>query len=297
MRYFELITEAKEVIDARHEESDEKPFGSGKYHYIKPSDGFFFHYYDGVLVLHSEENEQYSAKVAGVSVPSEVWNQLNGLVQLNNKTVTIGKAYFGTSLKMRSIPDIKTLQKVLRDLKRFGVTKEFLIKGAPKNIPKTVGDVLLANDPTDKILAQQPITMFHGTSLERWKIIERAGLRPGNTGDTYNDLVSGYSEHNIYLATTEKSAEFYGKRQAKKDDDFHYVILQVDVPDPAKLLSDDRFVKRFSSRNEDLPPEEIRKSASDPSRLSQSGRELGEFAYRGIILPKHIKLVRIGNMR
>jgi len=297
MRYFELITEAKEVIDARHEESDEKPFGSGKYNYVNPSDGFFFHYYNGLLVLHSEENQQYSAKVSGVSVPSYIWNSLNGLVQLKDKTITIGKAYVGNSLKMRSIPDIKTLQKVLRDLKHFGVTKEFLIKGAPKNIPKTVGDVLLADDPTDKVLSQQPITMFHGTSLKRWKIIEKTGLRPGKTTGTYADLVSGYSEHNVYLATTEKIAEFYGKRQAEKDYDFRYVILQVDVPDPAKLLSDDRYVKKFSSRNEDLPPEEIRKSASDQHRLSQSGRESGEFAYRGIILPKHIKLVRIGNMR
>jgi len=129
-------------------------------------------------------------------------------------------------------------------------------------------------DPTDQVMSRQSTVMYHGTSKKRWQIIQRQGLRPGNTSDLYNDLIPGYSEFNIYVCTTAKNADFYGKRQAKKDRDDAYVILQVQIPDPVKLRPDDRF------------------SHGQTNPMIRSGRELGEFAYKGSILPQQIKLFK-----
>lgn len=283
MRYFEIITEAKTVLDARHLESDLKHFG-GKYHYIDPSVGFFFNYDAGVLGLYSEENMFHSEKVGksrGIDFKKShgidfnfLWNKLGGLVKLDSKTVTISKeSYANAKWRQRDIPDLKSFQKALKELKRYGVTDDFIVKGIPKQ--KRVGDILSSPDPTDAVFRGEPITMFHGTSLKRWEIIQRQGLRPGNTGEIYQDLHPGYSENNIYLAVTEKGAIFYGKRQAIKDNDVGFVVLSVSVPDPAKILADDRFHHM---------------GADSAKALANSGRTLGEFAYCGNILPKHIKL-------
>ena len=135
------------------------------------------------------------------------------------------------------------------------------------------------------------------SELYEAKIIQRKGLRPGQTTGTYNDLKPGYSEKNVYLVTTPKGAEFYAKRQAKKEDDARYAILQVTVPDPSRLLADDRYVLPGEWQDKvwmPHPPERLRKIAADKKRLAWSGRENGEFAYPGIILPKHITLYREG---
>jgi hypothetical protein len=181
---------------------------------------------------------------------------------------------FGSKLRQRNLVDVKEAQKAFRELFAYGVTPDFKVKGFPPEVPKTVKGILALNDPTDQVMARQSITMYHGTSMKRWQIIQRQGLRPGNASDIYNDLVPGYSEFNIYVCTTAKNAEFYGKRQAKKDRDDAYVILQLQIPDPVKLRPDDRF------------------SHGQTKPMSRSGRELGEFAYKGSILPQQIKLYK-----
>lgn len=293
MRYYEILCEAKEITDARHEESTLKHWGSSKYNYIKPSDGFFFTYRGGLLVLHSEENEVYSSKVSGVKIP-EVWNGLGGKVDLTTKTITISKESVRTTTRQRAITDVKELQKVLKDLFQFGVRKDFVVKGTPKHIPNTVAKILALKDPTDEILNQKPIVMYHGTSLKNWKIIQKEGLRPGKTVEQYYDLIPGYSENNVYLATTEKAAEFYGKRQAKKDRDSGYVALQINVPDPAKLASDDYFATAFNNGEVDL--DRVKKRSVSKYSLTASGRELGQYAYSGIILPTHISVAKVGKI-
>ncbi len=294
MRYFEL-TEARAVLDHRHDESDMPYFGAEKYDYIKPEDGFFFHYGDfgksnGVLELHSAPNNIYSRKVRKFTTDiSQMHNALNGKVDFLTKTIAIAKEYAGNGSRQRSITNLKHFKRCLQELKAFGVTDEYKLKGVPSHIPATVGAALKLDDPTDLVFNRnKPIVMYHGTSMKRWKTIAKQGLRPGNTPDNYNDLVPGYSEHNIYLTATPKGAEFYGKRQAKKDKDDAYVILAVTVPDPAKLMADDHMIYR----GPDHRP--FDRQGHDPANIKHTGRKMGEFAYRGAILPNHLKLLKVG---
>lgn len=316
MRYFEIIVEAKEIIDFRHEKSDEPFFGPEKENHIDPKDGFYFAYRGGKLVLSSTSNSSYSSKVVtgDSSIKNMIWNELDGLVVFSTKTITIQKLSVDNRMVQHHLSNIKELKHALSVLLKYGVDLDFKIKGVPPHVPKTVGDLLKTEDPTDQILKNKPPIMYHGTSMKRWKEIQRVGLAPGNAPDEYNDLIKNYSEHNIYLATTPKGASFYGKRQAAKDGDSQYVVLAITVPDPAKLLTDDHWNHiafhtivpdendldyRGNPKTVNVPKskEELTKQGSEPQRLRRSGRELGEFAYRGRILPKHISLVSIGKIR
>lgn len=290
------LLEAKRVIDLQHPETPGiEYFPKGEQDYIDPDDGFFFEYRDGVLVLSSTPNPNYSAKVLGKArtkpngfgleytdkelgqTISNVWNGLGGRVDLNSKTITINKESANGKKRQRSIGNLDELKKVLTDLSRYGVTGDFRIGGVPKHIAKTVSQVMSQRDAgTDILAGRSDITLYHGTSASRLPDIMRRGLEPGHTGRVYNDLVPGYSDRNVYLALTEKTAEFYGKRQAKNDGDDTYVILTVRVPDPAKLLSDDAWV--FGNPD----------NGSNKNSLRRSIRDSGELAYRGRIPPKFI---------
>jgi hypothetical protein len=244
MLFVELF-EAKELIDLRHRDVSSKiPKPSP---YIAPSDGFYWLYYQGKLVVHSHENE-FDSELAVELLSGKkrqttgLWNQLGGLVDLTSHTVTISKESVGNGYRQRVISNVKGLQGALRDLRRFGVTDDFKIKGTAPNIGKTVGAVLRQDDPTDQVLTRNIKIMYHGTSVSRWLIIQKKGLQPGNTPGQYPDLRPGYSDHNIYLATTIKAAQFYGKRQAKKDHEYEYVVLEVSIPDLGKLMADDRYI-------------------------------------------------------
>lgn len=292
---FELpaqFNEAKEVIDARHlnKEDEVKFWGSSKTsEHIDPADGFYFVYDNGVLILYSTANAIYSTHVTyghksrEQGLASTAWNKMDGIVTFADKTVKFLKENVGNTYRSRDITNVKQLKNLCRDLTAYGVTEEFKLKGA-HNIPKTVGDALKAVDPTDQLMGGKSIVMYHGTSTTRWEIIKKQGLRPGNTPDKYNDLVPGYSEYNIYLATSPTGAAFYGKRQAKKDDDYGYVVLAVNVPDPAKIIGDDRFVNRDTKQ-------------ASPKMMKYAGREAGEYAYKGTILPNHITLLKSGTLR
>jgi hypothetical protein len=79
----ELLSEVKKpltVVDLRYEEPSDpkrvlKHWGSEPKEYIHPQDGFFWHWNEGKLLLHSEKNENYSWKMA----------QLLGLRDQNEK--------------------------------------------------------------------------------------------------------------------------------------------------------------------------------------------------------------------
>ena len=302
---FEQLLEAKEIYDHRHEDisAELKPWSDGE-KYIDPRDGFYWLFNEGKLVLSSTDNEYYSMMANIYATASEeeqelakrnirdfhklprmkdahskissMWNQLGGLVNFQSMTLTISKENVGNAMRQRYIADIAEFKQALSSLKKFGLTDEFVIKGAPSEIPKTVGQALQMRDNVQKILHDKNLVMWHGTSEARWEIIQRKGLRPGHTGEAYIDLVPGYSEYNVYLATTPKGAQFYARRQAKKDDS-KPIVLRVQVPNPRKLIADDRFAYRGG---------EVQ--GRDIDSIKSSIKEMGELGYNGWIPPKFI---------
>ena len=305
---FEQLLEAKNVYDFRHEDISaelsiwpKQAQGS----YVDPRDGFYWNFSKGNLLIFSTENEFYSF-VANmfqsandeekaiaksdvrqfIKIPrilnahralTSTWNQLSGVVIFSTMTLTILKeSSKGDTMRQRVIADIATFKQALGSLKSFGVTDEFIIKGAPPDIPKTVGQALQMQDYVQKTFQDKNLVMWHGTSEARLEFISRKGLRPGHTGEAYVDLIPGYSEHNVYLATTSKAAQFYAKRQAKKDESTP-VVLKINVPNPDKLIADDRFA-RYGG--------EIAGNRGD--RIKASVKAMGELAYKGWIPPKFI---------
>jgi len=305
---FEQLLEAKNVYDFRHEDiSAELPIWpkQAQGSYVDSRDGFYWIFSKGNLLVLSTENEFYSF-VANmfqsasdeekaiaksdvkqfVKIPriqnahkalASIWNQLGGVVIFSTMTLTISKeSSRGDSMRQRVIADIAQFKQALGSLKSFGVTDEFTIKGAPPDIPKTVGQALQMQDYVQKTFQNKNLVMWHGTSEARLEFISKKGLRPGHTGEAYNDLIPNYSEHNVYLATTPKTAQFYAKRQAKKDESTP-VVLKIKVPNPNKLIADDRFA-RYGG--------EIAGHRGD--RIKASVKEMGELAYKGWIPPKFI---------
>ena len=302
---FEQLLEAKEIHDYRHEDmsAEIKPWAGGD-KYIDPRDGFYWLFREGKLALHSTENEYYSFIVSMLQSASEeekeiakrsrlefgkiprvkdahrnissMWNQLGGLVNFQDMTLTISKESSGDTMRQRPIANITEFKQALGSLKKFGLTDDFIIKGAPPDIPKTVGQAVQMRDYVQKTFQDKNLVMWHGTSEARWEIVQNKGLRPGNTGEAYNDLVSGYSEHNVYLAHTPKAAQFYARRQAKKDNS-KGIVLKIQVPDPSKIVADDRFARYGGEM-----------AGHRGDRIKASVKELGEVGYKGWIPPKFI---------
>lgn len=303
-----VLSEAKLVQDYRHEDSfKELPYWPAKEDpkFIAPKDGFYFIYSKGQLVLHSTQNHTYDGVVAlgfaermkkegDKGVPrdiqvaitgdgSSVWNQFGGVVNFNDKTVTVNKEYdFMGKLRQRALNDMKEIKASLRNIRKYGVTDDFKLKGvsSPYNGMK-IGEFMQEHDAVEQLDKREGAVFYHGTSKKRWEeAISKKGLRPGlNGNDAYVDLIPGYSEHNVYLASNAKTAEFYGKRQAEKDEDSQYVVLQVQVLDSAKLRPDDHFAKTFKGTD------------TSHAATKRGLRELGSIAYKGVILPKFIKVL------
>ena len=325
MRAFEVLLEAKDIIDLRHGETTKDiPIWPRESEgtYIPKSAGFYFIYSDGKIVVFSTDNEYYSflahhyekaspdeqaiakkdirafhkidrIKDAHKEI-SSIWNQLGGKVDYSLQEITIAKEAAGNRYRQRVISDIDAFKSALRSLKDtregfgdLGVTDDFIIKGAPPNLPKskgskypTVGSVLtgMSSYVQDIIQQKEDLIMYHGTSEARWEIIQNKGLRPGHTGEAYVDLVPDYSEHNVYLAHTPKGAQFYAKRQAKKDNS-KGIVLRVQVPDPSKIVADDRYARGWEGKI----------IGFDPKQIKSSVKELGEVGYNGRIPPKFIR--------
>lgn len=301
-----FLIEARQVIDLRHRDfrndPDVDPTLKRRTDFIDAKDGFYWSFYKAVLIVSSHEDQYVSGSLSQAEKDNEVprklsfkspaasmigqaWNHLNGLVDYSTKTITIAKEYVGTGTRQRTVTNIKEFHQAISSLRKYGVTDDFKIKGAPPHIPKSVKDVLSLKNPMDALLSPtEKVTMYHGTSQARYEQIKQRGLMPRSMDpnrkfkdDVYNDLIPNYSEDNVYLATTKKTADFYAKRQAKKDES-EPVVLKIELPDNSKIVPDDRFVRRDNAQY-------------DFDSFKASLRGLGEFAYRGVILPKFIKLV------
>lgn len=301
MRANEFLLEAKEIFDYRHQnvEDEFKFFGSTKNsEWISPDQGFHWTYQNGNLYIYSTDNINYSWLVnSGIyktassrkewskSLPKLPWNTLAGIVDHSAKTITISKESIDDKFRQRLITDYKEFKGAISSLTKFGVTDEYRIKGTAPNIPKTVSKVLAMPSYVERIFGQGKITMYHGTSTNRLETIKREGLRPGNTGEVYVDVVPGYSEHNIYLTTTPKVAEYYAKRQMVKDEADAWVVLEIQVPDVSKIMADDWYATRRSA-------DEVEVVGHKAEQIKIGLTQKGEVAYKGRIPPKFIKVLK-----
>lgn len=315
------LNEAKSIIDVRHEDEEKtyKYFGSEKKaQFIAPKDGFYFIYYDGHLLLHSTNNEVYDFRVATKLYDAKkekysaeqkemdrqigrMWNQLGGRVDFTNDTITFTKESVRDTTRTRITSDIQLIQKVFKELMKFKVTGEFKIKGLQPTLNKKVKEVLAMKDVVDELSSSNDVAhmkFYHGTTKAKWEeFIKTKGLIPGKYGDAYNDLIPRYSEHNVYLATQPKTAEFYGKRQAKKDNVEGYVVLEITGLDIGKFRPDDYFAPRDRTKTvKDHGYDKAVVDDSDMSRMFASAkagvRELDSIAYKGRILPTKIKIYK-----
>lgn len=224
------------------------------------------------------------------------------------------------------------LQKMLKFLMQQDpkLTADYKIVGDEKYRAMTVGQLVEKPGEVQAALTGRgKLTMFHGTSKARWRIIERKGLRPGVGGDVYADLVPGWSENNVYLTFNHANAENYATRQAIKDGS-EAVVLRVEVPDVSNFVADE---DAFGWINLDRPYQlQIRQRHSNDFetytaegqqhakiwmetfgekrvRMNEEGQAFykllidhinndlskkslkgGTIAYRGVILPKFIQL-------
>lgn len=307
LEFKNFLLEAKEVIDLRHrdfrQEKEIDPIVKNT-NYIDPKNGFYWSYFDGILILSSHENKQVSSYLKYAEqhdlIPSKIhnlpkknaqeigrsWNQLGGRVDFSSKTITIDKELLNKGTRQRIVANIKEFKQALQSLQKYKITLDFKIKGTPAHIPKTVGAALQLRNSLDSLLDLKEVSyMFHGTSTKRWESIQHRGLIPrildtkrSDKDDVYVDLIPNYSEHNVYVTTTKKSAEFYAKRQAQKDNS-DPIMLKIEVPDKSKLIPDDIFVDREMG-------------TYTFSGFKSSVYTLGELAYKGIILPKFIKPIK-----
>ena len=142
------------------------------------------------------------------------------------------------------------LQKMLKFLmsQDSRITSDYKITGDEKYRTMTVGQLVKKPGEVETALTGRgKLVMFHGTSKARWRMIERKGLKPGASNDVYIDLVTGWSDKNVYLTFSHTNAENYATRQALKDRS-EAVVLRVEVPDISNLVADEDVFGQWSPK-------------------------------------------------
>ena len=168
-----------------------------------------------------------------------------------------------------------------------------------------------SKDPVQHFASgKHDFTMYHGTSMNRWREIQKRGLLPGMAPMTYCDLVKNYSEFNVYLSTTQGAARNYASRAAI-DDNSSAAVLQVTVHDATKFVPDedvlhwlaymgDEGLKYVQKTGLDVHMKHSEwKSKPEAAEIwkiymsqTKSSLKHGTIAYRGRILPKDVKLIQ-----
>jgi len=289
----ERLDEAKEIIDLRHENKEDTIpyFGAEKTSgYIHPNDGVYFEYLDGVLVLSSTNNPNYSFNVLYKNSEKhsdlkkklrKFFNVMGGMINFSERTLTINKEYIGNRKVMSAMEHYDIFKKALKELLKIDlIDKNYKIKGVPSHVPKVVSKALEYDSPDEHMFDTKDLYLYHGTSFERAEDILKKGLRPNPKND-YIDKVDDYSEYNVYLASSPEGARFYAKRQMAKDGTKNWAILKVRVPDKAKLRGDDALI---NSNNKSIS------GTGDVVKLSYKTQ--GEIAYKGTIHPNNISLFK-----
>lgn len=243
--------------------------------WVDPAKGFYFSYKDGKILIRDAvsgfgKDEEAEARAFGV--PS--W-PMDGMVDFGGATVTILKEPVDTKERARTVNDPSFFQRMMRDLMRADsrIKPNWKIKGLHRIFGKTIADLLKQEEllSTETVHERLPSYGFHGTSTLRLPEILKKGLVPGQFGESYVDLIPGFSIHMIYLATDPRTAEFYAKRQSKKDYGVSDsgVVLKIKIPDKDRIFSSETGLGA-RSRLWDIP-------------VSKSIQVSGEFAYMGRI--------------
>lgn len=302
MKITEILIEAKETYDLRHEPSDMAFWGDKNSEYINPADGFHFSYSEGILAVNSTSNLFYDAAVKygkserkdgyGIivnfpdektkkAINSKLYNAFGGIVSFSDKTITISKEYdMKGKQRSRSVERSKSIKQAFMELKRFGVTGDFKIKGL-MDFNGTINDFMQLNDQVDDWANNKNIIFYHGTTLERAEQILSKGMIPGNEPAAYVDLIPGYSDKNVYLTTSPNTAMFYAKRAVSKEGGT-WAILKITGIDQNRLTADDGLVWRGDG--------------FDPSKIINPKNSLkhGVVGYKGTIVPNKISLFKKG---
>ena len=152
-----------------------------------------------------------------------------------------GPSYVIPSGKVAFANNQLGLQKMLKFLMQQDprMTPDYKFVGDEKYRTMTVGQLVEKPGEVETALTGLgKLVMFHGTSEKRWNAIQKKGLRPGSAGEVYFDMVSGWSENNVYLTFSHANAENYATRQAIKDGS-KAAVLRVEVPDTSRLVADE----------------------------------------------------------
>jgi hypothetical protein len=200
---------------------------------------------------------------------------------------------------------------------------KFKLAGTDTFKDMTVEQFLRVPDQAQQVIQKTSgtLTMYHGTSMARAREILKRGLRPGNS-QGHSDLVSGYSEFNIYLSPNKETARNYASRAATVDRSSG-VVLQVIVRDFTKIIPDEdtmnwirnsRAGKYYDKVAKDIPDlhnkdsgepyadthfrhwnwKEVSPAMTKLLRLwmADPNAYRGSVAYRGSIPPRDIKIVQ-----
>ena len=218
----ELTRKYPNLWPTREDVPDELP------NYIQPKSSQYLSADDSIKVDHNKKAIDLSAAYLD-------WNSRRPGKNRDGKAYVIPSGDVAMEGKQRDLQ--KLVNHVLKNDPR--VTSEYQIIGNEKYRGKTVADLLADPREADAALTGRgKIMMYHGTSDKSWKKIRRQGLRPGATGESYGDLVKGWSEDNVYLTFDPAVAENYATRQAITDKSFA-MVLKVEVPDYTKLRPDE----------------------------------------------------------
>jgi Poly(ADP-ribose) polymerase catalytic domain. len=134
-----------------------------------------------------------------------------------------------------------TLRKTLHDLHtRHHDLTGYTIKGDDRFEGMKYHEFAKTKTNQEKIRDKEPITMYHGTSTSKAKDIVKNGLKAGQRGESYSDLINGYSHKNVYLSDRPSEASNYATRQAI-DDKSNPAILKVTIhpKDHHKFMPDE----------------------------------------------------------
>jgi len=223
----------QELVDQYHKKNKIEYFGSdGRYIHVQSSlENTTPDFRHSLLVDH----DKHEIVLKSDEKVKDMSRRGPGVLNKANRSYTIptvGATY----------DNVLRLKKMLKTL--MGLDKRmngsYLVVGNPRYENMTISDVMKEIEGQDITKSSEiKLVCYHGTSDVRWEKIKTEGLRPGNAPMVYSDLVSGYSDKNVYFTTSIHEAENYATRAVVDDRGKLAVVLKVIIKDPTKIVLDE----------------------------------------------------------